>query len=322
MRLEYQVLLAFGADLLLGDPRWLPHPVRLIGRFAAGLESPLRKLLPARAAGVAAVLAVLGVAGFVSWSVVAAAGAVRPWLGDAISIVLLYTCFAARDLAQHSFRVYRALAAGDIIGARRRVAMMVGRDTDQLDAPEVVRAAVESVAENLVDGVTAPLFFAVLAGPVGAILYKAVNTLDSTFGYKNERYLKFGWASARLDDLANYIPARLTAPLVMLAAAVLGLRPMRALRTLLRDGRAHPSPNSGLTEAAVAGALGVQLGGLNYYRGVPSEHPRMGEALQRLESRDIVRANALMLATSAFALLALLALRLMVLAWFRAGGTA
>lgn len=304
MRLEYQVLIAFGADLLLGDPRWLPHPVKLIGRFAARLESPLRRAIPnARAAGILEVAVVLGATASATWLALAAAGWLHPLVRDLVSIVLLYLCFAARDLAQHSYRVYRALTDGDLPEARRRAAMMVGRDTDRLDEPEVVRAAVESVAENMVDGVTAPLFFAMLGGPIAAMLYKAINTLDSTFGYKNQRYLYFGWASARIDDVFNYFPARLTAPLVSLAAALLRLDSPGALRIFLRDGRKHPSPNSGLTEAAVAGALRVQLGGLNYYSGRPSERPRIGDPKQPSRRAHILQANALLLTTSCLALL-------------------
>ncbi len=304
MRLEYQILAAFALDLLLGDPRWLPHPVKLIGRFAAALESPVRRLVPnARLAGVLVVALVLVVTGALTFGLIRGAAALCPAAGDIVSILLLYTTFAARDLARHANAVYGALCANDLPEARRRVSMMVGRDTATLDEREIVRATVESVAESLVDGVTAPLFFAVLGGPVGAMLYKAVNTLDSTFGYKDERYIQFGWASARLDDAANYLPARLTAPLVAVAAALLGHDALRSLRIWLRDGRKHASPNAGLSEAAVAGALGVQLGGLNFYGGEPAEHPRMGDPVRPLERRDIRRANALMLATAALALL-------------------
>lgn len=314
MRLEYQIIAAFALDLILGDPRWLPHPVKLIGRLAAALEAPLRRRIPnARVAGVAVVAIVLAVTGVIAFALVRCAAALHPVAGDVVSILLLYTAFATRDLAQHAHDVYRALKNNDLPEARRRVSMIVGRDTATLDEREIVRATVESVAESLVDGVTAPLFFAVLGGPVGAMLYKAVNTLDSTFGYKDERYIHFGWASARLDDVANFLPARLTAPLVAVAAALLGHSPIRSLRIWLRDGRKHASPNAGLSEAAVAGALGVQLGGLNYYGGEPSEHPRMGDALRPLERRDIPRANALMLTTAALALLVFTSARLAAL---------
>ena len=304
MRLEYQIIAAFALDLLLGDPRWLPHPVKLIGRFAAALEAPLRRTIPnARAAGVIAVVIVLGVTGLVAFALIRCASALHPMAGDVVAILLLYTAFAARDLASHANAVYRSLTSDNLDQARQRVSMIVGRDTATLDEREVVRATVESVAESLVDGVTAPLFFAVLGGPVGAMLYKAVNTLDSTFGYKDERYIHFGWASARLDDVANFLPARLTAPSVAVAAALLGHSPLRSLRIWLRDGRKHASPNAGLSEAALAGALGVQLGGTNYYGGEPSQHPHMGDPTRPLERRDIARANALMLTTAALALL-------------------
>ncbi len=181
-----------------------------------------------------------------------------------------------------------------------RVAAIVGRDTQQLDEAGVVRAAVESVAESTVDGVTAPLFFAAIAGPVGAMVYRAVNTLDSMFGHQDDRYRRFGWAAARIDDLANYLPARLTAPLICLAAALwISSRSGRAaLRILARDGRKHASPNSGLAEAAMAGALGVQLGGVNYYDGEPLEKPTIGDAVVPLSPRHIRVANALMFLTS------------------------
>ena len=247
-------------------------------------------------------LVVLSATGFATFGLIRALAVLHPLAGNAVSICLLYTTFAARDLSNHSHQVHRALCDGSLTEARRRVGMIVGRDTWRLDEPGVVRAAVESIAENVVDGVTAPMFFAVLGGPVGAMLYKAVNTLDSTFGYKNECYVYFGWASARLDDIANYVPARLTAPLVAAAAALLGLRPLNALQMWLRDGRKHESPNAGLAEAAVAGALGVQLGGPNHYDGESSEHVHMGDALQPLERRHILKANWLMLTTSVLAL--------------------
>ena len=258
-------------------------------------------------------LAVLGATGGAAFALVEGAARLHPVAADVVSVALLYTCFAGRDLARHSARVYQALAGNDLPEARRRVAMLVGRDTGHLDEPEVVRGTVESVAENMVDGVTAPIFFAMLGGPVGALLYKAVNTLDSTFGYKNERYLQFGWASARLDDVVNWLPARLTAPLVAFTAALLGLRPVGAWRIFRRDGRKHPSPNSGLTEAAVAGTLGVQLGGLNYYFGEPSERPRMGDAIHALQRAHILEVNRLMLLTSAMVLLILAGIRLAII---------
>ncbi len=304
MRLEIQILAAFGLDLLLGDPRWFPHPVRWIGRFAVTLEKPLRRMIPnERIAGITAASLVVGLTGLITYALISGSSRMHPYAGNAVSIVLLYTTFASRDLAKHSYRVYRALRQKDLGEARRCVSMLVGRDTDQLNERDVSRAAVESVAENLVDGITAPLFFAILGGPLAAMMYKAVSTLDSTFGYKDERYLYFGWASARLDDVANYLPARVTAPLIAAAAAILGFRPLNCLRICLRDGRKHASPNAGLSEAAVAGALGVQLGGVNYYGGERYEGNYFGDPLRSLDTRDILSANQLMLGTAILFLL-------------------
>jgi adenosylcobinamide-phosphate synthase len=310
MRLELQVPTAFAIDLLLGDPQWFPHPVKWIGRFALAIEMPLRKLIPQpRAAGVAAACLAVGLTGLISYVFIRGMTKMHPIAGDIASIILLYTTFASRDLIRHSRSVYQSLWQGNLPEARRRVSMLVGRDTDCLDEQGIARAAVESVAENLVDGVTAPLFFAIFGGPIAAMMYKAVSTLDSTFGYKNERYLLFGWASARLDDVANYIPARITAPLVAAASALLGFRPLNSMRICFRDGGKHPSPNAGLSEAAVAGALGVQLGGLNYYGGEAHEGARLGDPQRSLEIQDILLANKLMLGTAILFLLLFTSLR-------------
>lgn len=299
MTLTTQLLAAMALDLLLGDPRWMPHPVRGIGWLAQRLESPLRRAIPsAKAAGIMVVLLVVGATGFCSWIAIQVAGMVHPLAADVVSILLLYTTLATRDLIRHSMAVYRPLAGGDLPAARRSVSRIVGRDTAQLDETGVTRAAVESIAESTVDGVTAPLFFGLLAGPVGAMVYRAINTLDSTFGYKTERHLHFGWASARLDDLANYLPARLTAPLLGIAAFLLGRHPLQSWRILRRDGRKHESPNSGLPEAAMAGALGIELGGLNCYEGEPLPKPTIGEPLTPLKATHIPAANALMLASA------------------------
>ena len=310
MRLEYQILIAVAIDLVLGDPPWLPHPVRGIGRLALGLETLSRRTLGAtRLAGLLAALATYAMVGAAAWGAIRLAAAIHPWAADAVSILIIYTTIAARDLVRHSMVVYRCLVAGELVEARWRVGAIVGRDTARLDEPGVVRAAVESVAESTVDGVTAPLLFAVVAGPVGAMVYRAVNTLDSMFGHQDERYRQFGWAAARIDDLANYVPARCTAPLICLAALLLRLRPGLALRTLFRDGRKHASPNAGLTEAAMAGALGVQLGGVNYYDGQPLERPTIGDAIVPLCPRHIRLANVLMFVAAGLFLAVCLALR-------------
>jgi adenosylcobinamide-phosphate synthase len=280
-----------------------------MGRGALWLEPRLRRLLPnERLAGACTGLLVLVLSGGAAFLLIAGCRRLHPILGDAVSVWLLYTTVAARDLARHAERVYKALAQESLSAARKAVGMIVGRDTDRLDEEGVARAAVESVAESTVDGVTAPILFAVVFGPVGAIVYRAVNTLDSTFGYKNERYARFGWFSARIDDVANLIPARLTAVAAVPAAGLLGLSPIRTARMAMRDARNHASPNSGFMEAAVAGALGVQLGGTNIYGGVPVPKPMIGDARQAVRPAHIRQATRMMYLTAlVFAVLALLA---------------
>ena len=310
MRLEYQILIALLLDFAFGDPRWFPHPVRLIGRLIAWLERPARQAIrDPRVAGTVTSLVVILTTTIVTAAVVGIAGQLHPWLGDAVAILVLYTTIAAHDLAGHSLAVYRALSRFDLAEARRLVSWMVGRDTDRLTETEVVRAAVESVAENTVDGIIAPLFFAVLGGPVAAMTYKAVNTLDSMIGYKNERYLDFGRTAAKIDDAANYLPARISAPVLTAAAALLGMPAARTWRIAWRDGRKHLSPNSGIAEAAVAGALGVRLGGIMERRGRPVNQPEIGDPTVPLTRRHILGANRLMFVATVFAAAVLLAAR-------------
>jgi adenosylcobinamide-phosphate synthase len=310
MRLEYQILIAILLDLALGDPRWFPHPVRLIGRLIAALEGPARRAIPdARTAGAVTALTVILVTAVATAALIGIAGQIHPLLGDAIGIVVLYTTIAARDLARHSLEVYRALERFDLAEARRLVSWLVGRDTERLTETEVVRAAVESVAENTVDGIIAPLFFAALGGPVAAMVYKAVNTLDSMIGYKSERYLDFGQTAAKIDDGANYLPARIAAPILTAAAALLGFRASAAWRIANRDGRKHQSPNAGIAEAAFAGALGVRLGGVMERRGRPVDLPEIGDPVVPLARGHILAANRLMFMATVIAVTTFLAAR-------------
>jgi len=312
MPLEYIILLAVAIDLVLGDPRWFPHPVKFIGRLALALERPTRWLFPPRIAGMMTVLITVGVTALISFGAVWGAEKIHPIAGDIVSVFLIYTGIAIRDMIKHSREVWKALRSGDLVASRARVSMICGRDTDQLDEPQIVAATVESVAENLVDGVTAPLFFAAIGGPVGIMAYKAVSTLDSTFGYKNECYKEFGWASAKLDDIAAFIPSRLTALLVPIVALFLRQRAWNSLRIFRRDRNKHPSPNAGQSEAAFAGALGVQLGGLSYYQGKPSDKPKLGDAIEPLFPEQINRANKLMLMTTVLFLFLCLGARVIV----------
>jgi len=300
-------------DALFGDPRWFPHPVRLIGFLAQQIEYGSRYLFPAKAAGILTVFGVLGVTGYLLHLLLQLGLLLHPLLHDALGIFVIYTSLAARDLAGHSTAVYRALKEEDLPAARRQVGMIVGRDPEKLDRPGIARAAVESVAESMVDGVTAPLFFAVLAGPYGALLYKAVNTMDSMFGYRNERYGEFGWAAARLDDAANFIPARLTGLLVPVAALVCGYDSRNSRKIFRRDRLKHASPNSGHSEAAVAGALGIRLGGPAVYFKNVVDKPFIGDPLNPIEPGHILQANRLMFLTSFLFLLTVLPLSFLIL---------
>lgn len=290
------VPMAFLLDLALGDPRWLPHPVVGIGRVISSLEKRLRR--PGAPPGVqrlaGTLLVALVVAGTYLSTALVTSWAAKLWrpIGWLVETVLLYTALAVRSLDEHVRAVERPLAAGDLPVARQALALVVGRDTEQLDPREVARAALETVAENASDGIIAPLFYAFLGGAPLALAYKAVNTLDSMLGYKNERYLHFGWAAARLDDLANYLPARLTALLLVAAGALRNLNARRGLATVRRDARRHESPNSGYPEAALAGLLGIELGGLNYYQGVPSPHALLNAGGAAPAAGDIARARA------------------------------
>lgn len=265
-------------DLVFGDPQRLPHPVRGIGKIASAWEKVWRKTrLPLRFAGILFWLTVMGTTlGLFRLS--------PPWT----SIYWIYSLLACRDLDRQAGNVVRVLHGGNIQDARRKLSLIVGRDTADLNEDEIMRAVIETVAENLSDGVIAPLFYLLMVGPLGMAAYKTINTLDSMVGYRNQQYREFGWASARMDDLANYLPARLTAVLIWVSALLPGSSIQRSIQTTLRDGGKHPSPNAGYPEAAVAGALGVQLGGLNFYGGVPSRKPLLGSPVKPLR-RDAFR---------------------------------
>lgn len=295
-----QVALAFLVDCLVDDPPWLPHPVVIIGKAVEALEAALRPFCKNEAlerffGGMLAVVVVAGSYVACRW-IVRLAELVNPIVGKGVSVWFISTTVAARGLLNAAYEVAVPLANGDLERARERLRMIVGRDTAQLSYPEIARGAVETVAENTCDGVIAPLVYAFLGGAPLAMAYKAINTLDSMVGYKNARYLNFGRVSAKLDDAANYIPARISGFLLVVASWLDGKDWRRALRTMLADGRNHPSPNSGVGEAAVAGALGVRLGGLNYYGGVPSfrgylgqpVHPLMANHVRHSDRRGVV----------------------------------
>ena len=301
------VPLAFLIDLAVGDPAGLPHPVKFIGQAIGRLEKTLRGLTNSRRgermAGILLALLIPGTSWVVTWVLCYLAESIHSTVGILVSAWLISTTIAARGLVQVGNSVYINLNQEEWAKARQVVDGIVGRDTDCMDEKEMVRATVESMAENIVDGVVAPLFFAFLGGAPLAMAYRAVNTLDSMVGYRNERYRYFGWASARLDDLANYLPARITGIFIIGAAALLGHRPVNAWRAIVDDSRQHPSPNSGIPEAGVAGALGVQLGGTNYYDGIPSFRAQMGLADNELNRQTIKQVAKFVYAAGVMAVL-------------------
>ncbi|MCG6908088.1 MAG: adenosylcobinamide-phosphate synthase CbiB [Desulfobacteraceae bacterium] len=294
---------AFVLDLLLGDPRWLPHPIRWMGAAITWAESRFRRLpLSLGAAGGLFAASLIAGTALAAFGLLRVAAAVHPLVAVGLEVLLVFYCLSARSLMDAAMAVYRPLREGDASAAKGQVAMIIGRDTAPLSEAGVARACVETVAENLVDGVVSPLFYAALGGAPLALAFKMVNTLDSMVGYKNERYRSFGRAAARIDDAANYLPARLAMPLIALAAALLAGRGRRTLGRALREGRRHISPNAGIAEAAFAGALGVCLGGPNYYGGVLVDKPFIGSGLGPVVPDHIPRACELMLVTALISL--------------------
>lgn len=301
------LLTGYVLDLIFGDPRQIYHPIRIIGNLIAVLEKGIRKVFPKTSKGELAggtVLVVLVV--LICTAVPAALLGLAAWIHPVVYWLLAsFWCWqilATKSLKTESMKVYAPLKEGDLPAARRAVAMIVGRDTERLTEEGVAKAAVETVAENTSDGIVAPLIFLALGGPALGFFYKAVNTMDSMVGYKNERYLYFGRTAARLDDVLNFLPSRISAWLMILAAAFLGMDGKNAKRIYLRDRRNHASPNSAQTEAVMAGALRVQLAGDAWYFGELYKKPTIGDPFRTVEPEDIVRANRLMYLTSALAL--------------------
>ena len=292
-------------DAAVGDPRWFPHPVRWMGAVVTWCDRRVHQLLlsPTKQRIAGMLLAVALPAGAY------AAGALLIWFGSLIdplwgsagTVLLAWTTLAARDLIDHVVSVQRALQSVSLMEARAALAKIVGRDTEEMAESDIVRATVETIAESTADGIMAPLFYLILGGAPLALAYKAVSTLDSMIGHMDDRYRWFGWASARLDDVVNFLPARITAFLLVLSAGIVSRSwpaMQHAWKILLRDGGQHPSPNSGRPEAAMAGALGVQLGGTNRYDGLLIERPHLGNPDQPLTRAHIGMALTLMLWTS------------------------
>ena len=307
MMTVWAVLGGFVLDALFGDPAWLPHPVVYMGKAISELEKCLRPRLPKTPQGellggaIVAFCLPVGtflLTGLVCWG----AARLHPLLGLAVQMFWCGQALAARGLVQESTNVYKELKKPDLPGARKAVSRIVGRDTAELTAEGVTKAAVETVAENASDGVIAPLLYMLIGGAPLALTYKAINTMDSMLGYKNEKYLYFGRVPAKLDDVANYIPSRLAALLWVAAAAFTHNDAKGAWKIWRRDRRRHASPNSAQTESACAGALGVQLAGPAWYFGQYYPKLTIGDALRPIEPEDILRANRMMYVASSFAL--------------------
>lgn len=318
MRIILLMLGGFILDGIFGDPAWLVHPVVIMGKAITALEKFLRKRLPntpegerlgGRILAMALPVGTLLITGGVCWLFYR----ISPILGFAIELLWCAQALAAKGLAQESTNVYRELVNGDLPASRRAVSRIVGRDTAELTSEGVTKAAVETVAENASDGVIAPLFYMMLGGAPLALVYKAINTMDSMVGYKNEKYLNFGRAAAKLDDAANYLPSRIAALLWIASAALTGNDAKSAWRIWRRDRRKHASPNSAQTESACAGALNVQLAGPATYFGKYYDKPTIGDAVRAIEPKDILRANTMMYVASVLGLAAAVLVRILVL---------
>ncbi len=314
------VLAGFLIDCILGDPHWLPHPVVLIGKLISFSEKTLRRAFPktdrgAFAAGLLTAIIVPLLSAGVSFGVLFGLFKLSPWAYFAVSSIMCWQCFAARCLQKEANKVVKALEADGLEAGRKQIAMLVGRDTERLSEEQVLKAAVETVAENASDGVIAPMLFMVLFGAVGGFFYKAINTMDSMIGYKNERYLYFGRAAAKLDDVVNYIPARLSALAMIAVCPLLKLDGKNAFRIWRRDRRKHASPNSAQTESVAAGALHIELAGPASYFGKRVEKPTIGDPDRPIERADVKRTAKLMYGASVL-LLVLFEAILLPLAYF------
>lgn len=302
------MILGYIMDLVFGDPYWFPHPVRFIGKLISKTEKFIRKhaksekslkywgilmwLVPVVTTAIVTVL-IVKIANF------------NKYVEIFVSAFIIYTTLSTKCLKDEATKIYNVLETGDIKKSREQLSYIVGRDTTNLSQSEIIRATVETVAENTVDGTISPMFYGFLFGPVGAMTYKAINTLDSMVGYKNDKYLNLGCVSAKLDDVANFIPARLTAIFMPLGAFLCGMNGANSFKIAIRDRKNHKSPNCAFAEGAAAGAIGVQLGGTNIYFGKEVYKPTIGDKKRELENYDIVRMNKLMYATTANALLIL-----------------
>ncbi|QHT45645.1 adenosylcobinamide-phosphate synthase CbiB [Halobacillus sp. ACCC02827] len=285
----YILLFAIGLDLWIGDPKWIPHPVIGIGKLIGRLEGKWNNGERLREKGVMLVIVIVGGAASISFVLITLAEAVHPVLAFLVEGYIVSSTIAIKGLQKAAYEVLVPLSAGNIEAAREKLSWIVGRDTEALNENEVTRGTVETVAENTVDAVIAPVLWALIGGGPLAFAYRAANTLDSMVGYKNDRYLNFGWASARFDDIVNWLPARVTAAAMWIGSFhVRDSRRKNGLVIVRRDAAKHPSPNAGFPEAMCAGLLGVRLGGVNFYEGIPSYRAELGTAGRKLKAADIL----------------------------------
>ncbi len=302
------IVAGFILDLIFGDPHWLPHPICLIGNLIGFLEKNLRRLLaPGKTAlllgGALMVVIVLSLSYVVPYAVLMLAEQVSPWLRFALETIMFYQIFATKCLRDESMKVYTALHNNDLEDARVKLSWIVGRDTKELTTEEVTKGAVETVAENTADGIIAPMFYMFIGGAPLAFLYKGINTMDSMVGYKNDKFLYFGRCAAKLDDVANFIPARITGILMILASYFLNMNAAGAWKIFWRDRYNHLSPNSAMTESVTAGALNIQLGGDHYYFGKLVHKDTIGDNIRPVVAEDIVAVNNLLYMTAVISLL-------------------
>ncbi|MBQ6180424.1 MAG: cobalamin biosynthesis protein CobD [Ruminococcus sp.] len=308
------LILGFILDCIIGDPYNIPHPIKLIGRLISALETTVRKYFSnLRKGGILLAMIVIILSTVVPLVILVLCYHISVILGIAAESIFCCYMLAARCLCKESMKVCKAAESGDIEAARRAVSMIVGRDTAVLDMDGIIRAAVETVAENTSDGVTAPLFYMGFGGAVGGFFYKSVNTMDSMIGYRNKKYIDIGRYAAKLDDILNYIPSRLTAILMAVSAPIFRLDGCNSLRIWRRDRRKHASPNSAQTESACAGALHIRLAGDAWYFGELHKKPYIGDDDRPVETNDIRRANQMMYGTSILMLIISLAIRCIIL---------
>ncbi|GAA0084485.1 adenosylcobinamide-phosphate synthase CbiB [Clostridium sp. CTA-7] len=308
-----ELTIGYILDLIIGDPQNPIHPVRLIGSLCKNIEKLFRKLFKSslKVAGGLTWIFSVAIVFFINYIIVISSFNINRVFGIIISGIIIYFSISTKALKVEGLKAVSYILKDDIEGARKQLSYIVGRDTKSLDEKAILRAVVETVAENMSDGVVAPIFYAGLFGAPGAMVYKAINTMDSMFGYKNDKYKDFGFFPAKLDDVFNYIPARLTGLLIVFVSLLLNLNYKESFKIYLRDRNNHSSPNSAHPEAAVAGALGLRLGGANYYFGKLVKKPTIGDELKEIEVRDVYKTNNILYLVSFFSYL--LALSLIVI---------